>query len=57
MPKKETTLAQALTITDQKSNYDASCKRLLAQKIILAFILKACIPAYKDITAGEFRVE
>lgn len=52
MPK-QTTLAQAIALTEQKSHYDASCKRLLAQKIILAFILKACIPAYKDIDIEE----
>ncbi|MDE5758523.1 MAG: hypothetical protein K2H85_07910, partial [Allobaculum sp.] len=53
MTQEETTLYQALQITDQNSHYDASCKRLLAEKIILAYILKACIPAYKAISVEE----
>ncbi len=53
MFKEETTLAEALTITDKQAYYDAACKRLLAEKSILALILKACIPAYKEISLEE----
>ena len=46
--KEPTILSQFLSITDQISHYDASSKRLLSHKFILAFILKACIPAYRE---------
>lgn len=53
MIKEPTILAQHLSITDHISHYDASSKRLLSHKLILAFILKACIPAYKDISIED----
>ena len=45
---KDTSLAQALHDTSMQSQYDAACKRLLSEKIILAWILKECVPEYKD---------
>ncbi len=53
MTKTDTTLAQALMITDQQAQYDAACKRLLAEKSILARILKACIPEFKEVDPEE----
>ena len=32
----------------RKKQYDASCKALLAEKAILARLLKSCIPDFKD---------
>ncbi|MDE5758214.1 MAG: Rpn family recombination-promoting nuclease/putative transposase [Allobaculum sp.] len=53
MIKEPTILSQLLSITDHISHYDASAKRLLSHKLILAFILKACIPVYKDISIED----
>ena len=36
------------TAEAEKAALDASCKRLLANKIILAWILKTCVEEYKD---------
>lgn len=44
--KRKTEIGHELTIAERKEKYDASCKRLLANKSILAWILKEC--------AGEF---
>ena len=41
----ETTLAQEIRTKEGKEKYDAACKRLLSQKIILAWILKSCVSA------------
>ncbi len=37
----------------KKASLDASCKRLLANKIILAWILKGCVEEYKDYDIHE----
>ena len=36
----ETTVAESIRIVDQKAAYDAACKRVLAEKIILAWVMK-----------------
>ena len=51
--KEPAILSQLLSITDHISHYDASSKRLLSHKSILAFILKACIPAYKEVSIKD----
>lgn len=51
--KEPTILSQFLSITNHISHYDASYKRLLSHKVILAFILKACIPAYQEVSIEE----
>ena len=38
--KRKTTLSQSIDITEQKAKYDAACKKVLAEKIILAWIMK-----------------
>ena len=53
MKHAETTLAKNIRLTQEKAVYDASCKRLLAQKIILAHIMKACLPEYWGLDAEE----
>lgn len=35
-----------------KATYDAACKRLLANKIILAWIMKDCVEEYRDFTVN-----
>ena len=39
----ETTVAESIRIVDAKAAYDAACKRVLAEKIILAWIMKHCL--------------
>ena len=49
----ETTLAQGLRATDARAQYDAACKRLLSEKIILAHIMKSCLEEYRDCDVNE----
>ncbi len=49
----ETTLAQGIRTTDNKAKYDAACKRLLSEKIILAWIMKSCLEEYRDCDINE----
>ncbi len=42
-------LANDIDVTENKSQYDASCKVLLAEKAILAHILKECADEFKDV--------
>ena len=41
-----TPIAEDIHATDQNAQYDAACKRLLSQKIILAWIMKSCLQEY-----------
>ena len=45
--------SQALDIAGQKAAFDAACKRLLADKNILAQIMKSCIPEYQQCTIDD----
>ena len=49
----ETTIAQSIRITDTKAKYDAACKKLLSEKIILAWIMKSCLEEYRDCDINE----
>ena len=49
----ETTISQGLRSTDSKAKYDAACKRLLSEKIILAWIMKSCLEEYQDCAMKE----
>ena len=44
----ETSLATGLKVTHGNEDYDAACKRLLAEKPILARILKSCVREFRD---------
>ena len=48
-----TAIAQALHTTEGNSAYDEACKRLLSQKIILAWIMKSCLEEYRDLDVTE----
>ncbi len=50
---KDTSLAQALHDTSMQSQYDAACKRLLSEKIVLAWILKECVPECREETIDD----
>ena len=49
----ENTLAKNITAAGEKAAYDAACKRLLANKIILAWIMKSCLEEYKTYSIHE----
>ena len=51
--KVETILAKTITAAGEHAAYDAACKRLLANKIILAWIMKSCLEEYKDFEVDE----
>ena len=51
--KVETTFAKHITAAGDKADYDASCKRLLANKLILAWIMKSCLEEYEAYTVDE----
>ena len=46
-------LSENITTAGSKADYDASCKRLLANKIILAWIMKSCIKEYSNYGVEE----
>ncbi len=49
----ENTLAKNLTSAGEKAAYDNACKRLLANKVILAWIMKSCLKEYTDCSIQE----
>ena len=49
----ENILAKNLTMAGENAAYDAACKRLLANKIILAWIMKSCIKEYNHLEVNE----
>jgi hypothetical protein len=51
--KTKTMLAHAIDTADNKARYDASCKSLLSNKIILAWIMKSCLQEYANIPVEE----
>lgn len=51
--ERETILAKNITRAGENAAYDAACKRLLANKIILAWIMKSCIKEYDNLDVNE----
>ncbi len=49
----DTTIAKNISVADEKASYDAACKRLLSEKIILAWIMKNCLEEYRDCDVEE----
>jgi len=49
----ETSLSQGIDAIDQKSQYDESCKRVLSEKIILAWIMKHTMKEYVSYSTRE----
>lgn len=45
---KETYLAHTITQTDYEARYDRAAKKLLANRLVLAHILKECVSEYQD---------
>lgn len=46
--ERETYLAHIITQTEYEAEYDKAAKKLLANRIVLARILKGCTPEFKD---------
>ena len=44
--EQKTTLSQSIDIVQQKAQYDEACKKVLAEKIILAWIMKHTMKEY-----------
>ncbi len=40
-------------VKDQDAQCDASCKQILSEKVILAWIMKSCLNEYKNCTVRE----
>lgn len=51
--KVENILTKNISSAGEKASYDAACKRLLANKVILAWIMKSCIEEYRDCEIQE----
>ena len=51
--RAESTLAKMISTAGEKAAYDNACKRLLANKIILAWIMKSCLEEYRDCGNSE----
>ena len=51
--KQKTTLAKSIDIGEYKAQYDAACKKVLAEKIILAWIMKHTMKEYEDYDVKE----
>jgi len=49
----ETTLSGALDVAGKKAKYDEACKRILSEKIVLAWILKSCLDEYRDCDVND----
>ena len=49
----DNSLAAEIGAAELCAELDNSCKRLLSEKIILAWIMKSCLEEYKDIDVGE----
>lgn len=51
--EQKTTLSQSIDIVEQKAQYDEACKKVLAEKIILAWIMRHTIKEYADYDVQE----
>lgn len=49
----ETILAKNIKTAGDKAAYDVACKRLLANKLILAWIMKSCLEEYRNFDVEE----
>lgn len=49
----ESSLAEGIRQTDLEVQFDACCKRLLAEKVVVAWIMKWCIPEYREFSVEE----
>ena len=48
-----TPIADDIRMTDQNARYDAACRQLLSERIILAWIMKSCLEEYQNCDVKE----
>ena len=46
-------LSKMLSTAGEKAAYDNACKKLLSNKIILAWIMKSCLQEYRECAIQE----
>jgi len=51
--EQKTTLSQSIDIVEQKKQYDEACKKVLAEKIILAWIMKHTMKEFAEYDVRE----
>ena len=51
--EQETTISESIDAVAEKVRSDAACKRVLAEKIILAWIMKGSLDEYRDCDVNE----
>jgi len=51
--KVETRLTSAIGLMNGKKIYDETCKRILSNKMILAWLMKECVEEYVDVTVED----
>ncbi len=51
--EQRTTLSQSISIAEQKAQYDTACKKVLAEKIIFAWIMKHTMSEYAKYDVRE----
>lgn len=49
----QSTVAHSLDVTDGIIRYNAACKRILSEKVILAHLLKVCVVEYEGCDISE----
>jgi hypothetical protein len=49
----DTTVGQGIDSADIGAQYDAACKRVLSEKIILAYIMKECLEEFSDASLDD----
>ena len=49
----KTTISQSIQADSNMAKYDAACKCMLAEKIVLAWIMKSCMEEYADCRIQE----
>lgn len=55
--KRQTYLSNALSVADYKAKYDAEVKKILAAKVILAWIMKFSVEEFKDYPIEEISMK
>lgn len=50
---RNTSIAQTINMANDKMRYDETCKQILSEKIILAWIMKVCLKEYRNLDIWE----
>ncbi len=49
----ETVFSETVRLAEMRSAYDECCRRLLSDRMVLAWIMKACMAEYQDVSVEE----